>query len=56
LLRELKDSYALAKIPSRRFCANPAYLGTILWAYDLVLAFQSKVAESSSSTPRLFLR
>ena len=41
LLRELKDSYAMAKIPSRRFSANAAYLETILWAYDLVLAFQS---------------
>jgi len=40
LLRELKDSYAMAKIPTRSFWANAAYLEAILWAYDLVLAFQ----------------
>jgi hypothetical protein len=40
LIRELKDSYAMSKIPSRSFCANAAYLETILWAYDLVRAFQ----------------
>lgn len=32
LIREFKDSYALSKIPSRSFCANAAYLETILWA------------------------
>ena len=40
LLRELKDSYAMSKIPSRSLWANAAYLEAILWAYDLVLAFQ----------------
>jgi Transposase DDE domain group 1 len=40
LLRELKDSYALSKIPTRSFCANATYMEAILWAYDLVLAFQ----------------
>jgi len=40
LLRELKDSYAMSKIPSRSLGANAAYLEAILWAYDLVLAFQ----------------
>jgi Transposase DDE domain group 1 len=40
LLRELKISYAMNKIPSRSFGANAAYLEAILWAYDLVLAFQ----------------
>jgi len=40
LLREFKGSYAMSKIPSRSFWANAAYLETILWAYDLVLAFQ----------------
>jgi hypothetical protein len=40
LLREFKDSYAMAKIPSRSFWANAAYMEMILWAYDLVLAFQ----------------
>jgi len=40
LLREFKDSYTLAKIPTRRFLANTAYMEIILWAYDLVRAFQ----------------
>jgi len=40
LLREFKDAYAMAKIPTRSFWANAAYVETILWAYDLVLAFQ----------------
>jgi hypothetical protein len=40
LLREFKDSYAMAKIPSRRWGANAAYMEAILWAYDLVRAFQ----------------
>ena len=40
LLREFKNSYAMSKIPSRSFWANAAYLEAILWAYDLVLAFQ----------------
>jgi hypothetical protein len=40
LLRELKDSYALSQIPTHRFWANAAYVEAILWAYDLVLAFQ----------------
>jgi hypothetical protein len=40
LIREFKDSYAMSKIPSRSFWANAAYLEAILWAYDLVLAFQ----------------
>lgn len=40
LLRELKSSYAMSKIPTRSFSANAAYLEVILWAYDLVVAFQ----------------
>lgn len=40
LIREFKDSYAMAKIPTRSFWANSAYMEAILWAYDLVLAFQ----------------
>ena len=38
LLREFKDSYAMAKIPTRSFSANAAYMEILLWAYDLVLA------------------
>lgn len=40
LLREFKGSYAMAKIPTRSFWANAAYMETILWAYDLALVFQ----------------
>jgi len=40
LLREFKGSYAMSKIPSRSFWANATYLEAVLWAYDLVLAFQ----------------
>ncbi len=40
LLREFKDSFFMAKIPTRSFWANATYMETILWAYDLVLAFQ----------------
>lgn len=40
LLREFKGSYAMAKIPTRSFWANCAYIEMLLWAYDLVLAFQ----------------
>jgi DDE family transposase len=41
LLREFKGAYAMAKIPTRSFWANATYMEMILWAYDLVLAFQS---------------
>jgi predicted cobalt transporter CbtA len=30
----------MAKIPTRRLGANAVYMETILWAYDLVRAFQ----------------
>lgn len=40
LLREFKGSYSMAKIPTRSFWANATYIEMILWAYDLVLAFQ----------------
>jgi len=40
LIREFKDSYTMSKVPTRSFWANAAYLEAILWAYDLVLAFQ----------------
>ncbi len=40
LLREFKGSYAMAKIPTRSFWANATYMELVLWAYDLVLAFQ----------------
>ncbi len=40
LLREFKGSYAMAKIPTRSFWANATYMEMVLWAYDLVLAFQ----------------
>jgi len=41
LIREFKDSLFMAKIPTRSFWANAAYMEMILWAYDLVLGFQN---------------
>lgn len=41
LLREFKHAYHLAAIPTRSFWANATYLELILWAYDLVVAFQA---------------
>jgi hypothetical protein len=40
LLREFKSAYHLAQIPTRSFWANATFLECVLWAYDLVLAFQ----------------
>ena len=40
LIREFKVSLHMAQIPTKSFWANAAYMETILWAYDLVLAFQ----------------
>lgn len=40
LLREFKNSYQMAQIPTRSFLANATYMEIILWAYDLVRAFQ----------------
>lgn len=40
LIRELKNNFALAKIPTRSFLANQVYLEIVLWAYDLVMAFK----------------
>jgi hypothetical protein len=41
LLREFKNSFFMACIPTRSFWANATYMEIILWAYDLVLAFQN---------------
>jgi len=40
LIREFKDSFFMAKIPTRSFWANAAYMEMILWAYDLAVVFQ----------------
>lgn len=40
LLREFKNAYFMACIPTRSFLANATYMEMVLWAYDLVLAFQ----------------
>lgn len=40
LLREFKNSFFMAQIPTRSFWANAAYMEIILWAYDLTVAFQ----------------
>jgi hypothetical protein len=41
LIRELKNAYDMAKIPTRSFFANAVYLEIALWAYDLVVAFKA---------------
>lgn len=40
LIRELKNNFALAKIPTRLFLANQVFLEMILWAYDLIAMFK----------------
>jgi len=40
LIRELKNNFTLAKIPTRSFIANQVYLEIVLMAYDLVMAFK----------------
>ena len=39
-IRELREDYALRKIPARAFAANALYLEVIRLAYNLVTAFQ----------------
>lgn len=40
LIRELKNHYALTKVPSRTLMANQIYLEMLLWAYDLINLFR----------------
>jgi len=40
LIKELKNNYTLAKIPTKSFLANQVYLEIVLWAYDLVMIFK----------------
>jgi hypothetical protein len=40
LIRELKNHYAMIKIPSRALIANQMYLEILLWAYDLIHLFK----------------
>ena len=39
-IREIREDYALPKIPTRAFAANALYLEVIRFAYNLVTAFQ----------------
>ena len=39
-IREIRESYALTKIPTRAFAANALYLEVIRLAYNLITAFQ----------------
>lgn len=41
LIRELKESYALAKIPTNNFLANQAYFSLLLFAYNIVNWFKN---------------
>jgi Transposase DDE domain group 1 len=40
LIKELKQHYALTRIPSRTLIANQVYLEILLWAYDLITLFR----------------
>lgn len=40
IIRELKESYALAKIPTNNFLANQAYFYLLLFAYNIVNWFK----------------
>lgn len=40
LIREMKQHYALGKIPTRAFLANRLALEVLLWAFDLVAGFR----------------
>jgi hypothetical protein len=44
-IRELREDYALRKIPTRSFPANALYLEIIRLAYNLVTAFQRTCLE-----------
>ena len=44
---ELREDYALRKIPSRSFAANALYLEIIRLAYNLVTAFQRTCLQES---------
>lgn len=41
MIREFKDAYGMAAIPTKSFHANAAYMEIILWAYDLATAFKA---------------
>jgi hypothetical protein len=43
-IRELREDYALRKVPTRAFAANVLYLEIIRLAYNLVTAFQRMCA------------
>ena len=40
LIKELKQHYAMTKIPSRTLRANQVYFEMLLWAYDLISLFR----------------
>src|SRR6266496_6586170 len=50
---ELREDFALRKIPSRSFAANALYLEIIRLAYNLVTAFQRNCLEESWQKPTL---
>ena len=39
-IRELREDFALRKVPTRAFAANALYLEVVRLAYNLVTAFQ----------------
>jgi len=46
-IRELREDFALRKIPTKSFAANALYLEIVRLAYNLVTAFQRSCLEES---------
>lgn len=53
LIRELKNAYALGKIPPRSFRANRFYLEMLLWTWDVVGWFRRRCLPKSWQKSRL---
>jgi len=52
-IRELREDYALRKIPTRAFAANALYLEVVRLAYNLVTAFQRTWSPRRMAKPDL---
>jgi len=52
-IREIREDYALRKIPTRAFAANALYLEVVRLAYNLVTAFQRTCLPKRMAKPDL---
>lgn len=50
IIRELKDAYALGKIPTTDFAANEAFFQIVLLAYNLTQLVQASVCPAAPAT------